>query len=139
MMDRIVLAFGTALVGAIATSSWQQVNDAVIAMWRRARPRESDEIEAELRSLRAEIVQARLAGDGETETALQGVWQVKLQQLLRAEPTMATDLQHFMEEVLVPVLAPSERTRISGVIMSGSSHDSSTFTQIGGQISYNWL
>jgi len=36
-----------------------------------------------------------------------------------------------------PALTPAEQTRIGTIIMTGSSHDSSTFTQIGTQTNYN--
>ena len=136
-MDPFVLAFGTALVGAIATSTWQQVRDAVTGIWRRVRPHEADEIGAELDELREHTLQARRVGDTATETALEGAWQVKLQQLLRAEPALASELQRVLEEVLIPSLTPAERTRIGTIVMMGSSHDSSTFNQIGIQTRYN--
>ncbi len=39
--------------------------------------------------------------------------------------------------VLTPALTPAEQARIGKIIMTGSSHDSSTFTQIGTQTNYN--
>jgi len=62
---------------------------------------------------------------------------VRLQHLLRAEPALAAELQRVLEEVLTPALTPAEQTRIGTIIMTGSSHDSSTFTQIGTQANYN--
>jgi hypothetical protein len=136
-MDPVVLAFGTALVGAIATSTWQDVRDAVTGIWRRARPHKADEIGAELDKLREQILQARRGGDTATETALEGVWQVKLQQLLRAEPALAAELQRVLDEVLTPSLTATEQTRMGAITMTGSSHDSSTFNQIGIQTHYH--
>lgn len=52
-MDPIVLAFGTALVGAIATGTWQQVSEAVTGLWRRVHPRqEVGDIRTEVDELR---------------------------------------------------------------------------------------
>jgi hypothetical protein len=51
-MDPIVLAFGPALVGAIATDAWPRVREAVTGLWRRGHPRRKpDGIGAELDEL----------------------------------------------------------------------------------------
>jgi len=137
-MDPIVLAAGTALVGAIATDTWQQVREAVTRLWRRVHPQQkADEIGTELDELREQMLLARRDGDSGTEKALEGVWQVKLQELLRADPAVAAELRRVLDQVLVPALTPAEQTRIGTIIMTGSSHDSSTFTQIGAQIRYD--
>jgi hypothetical protein len=136
-MDPVVTAFGTALVGAIATDAWQQVHEAVVGLWRRVNPRREDEhIGAELDELREQVLVARRDGDAGTERALEGAWQVQLQQLLRADPTLAEELQRVLDQVLTPALTPAEQARVGTIIMTGSSHDSSTFTQVGTQVNY---
>ena len=56
-MDPVVAAFGTALIGAIATDAWQQVREAVTGLWRRVHPRrEDDGIGAELDELREQVL-----------------------------------------------------------------------------------
>jgi hypothetical protein len=137
-MDPIALAFGTALVGAIATSTWQQVREAVTGLWRRGHPQQKpDDIGSELDELREQALLARRDGDKDTERALEGAWQVRLQQLLRADPTLDAELRQVLNQVLTPALTPAEQTRVGTIIMRGSSHDSSTFTQIGTQTNYN--
>jgi hypothetical protein len=137
-MDPVVLAFGPALVGAIATDTWPRVREAVIGLWRRVHPRQkADDIGTELDELREQVLQARRDGDAGTERALEGAWQLRLQQLLRADPDLAAELQRVLDQVLTPALTPAEQTRIENIIMTGSSHDSSTFTQIGTQTNYN--
>ena len=137
-MDPIVLAFGTALVGAIATDTWQQVREAVTGLWRRLHPQQkADDIGTELDDLREQVVLARREGDTGTERALEGAWQVKLQQLLRADPALAAELRRVLDQVLTPALTPAEQARVGTIIMTGSSHDSSTFTQIGTQTNHN--
>jgi hypothetical protein len=137
-MDPIVLAFGTALVGAIATDAWQQVHEAVTGLWRRVHPRQkADGIGTELDDLREQVLLARRDGDTGTERALEGAWQVRLQQQLRADPALAAELRRVLYQVLTPALTPAEQSRVGTIIMTGSSHDSSTFTQIGTQTNYN--
>ncbi len=137
-MDPIVLAFGTALVGAIATSTWQQVRQAVTGLWRRVHPRqEAGGIGTELDDLREQVLQARRDSDTGTERALEEAWQLRLQQLLRADPALADELRRVLDYVLTPALTPAEQARIGTIIMTGSSHDSSTFTQIGTQTNYH--
>ncbi len=103
-------------------------------MWRRgpAWP-EADNIGTELDELREQVLLARRDDDTSTEGALEGAWQVRLQQLLRADPAMADELRRVLEQVLTPALTPAEQTRVGNITMTGSSHDSSTFTQIGTQ------
>ena len=136
-MDRIVLAAGTALIGAIVGDAWRQVREAVAGLWRRGHHQQQPgDIGAELDDLREQLLQARRDGDTATEQALEGAWQVKLQQLLRADPTVAAELQRVLDQVLTPALSPAGQTRIGTIMMTGSSHDASTFTQIGTQASY---
>jgi hypothetical protein len=138
VMDPVVLAFGTALVGAIATSTWQQVREAVTGLWRRVHLRQkTDDIGTELDELREQVLLARRDGDTGTERALEGAWQVRLQQLVRADPALAPELRRVLDQVLTPALTPAEQARVGTIIMTGSSHDSSTFTQIGTQTNYN--
>lgn len=132
-MDPVVAAFGTALVGAIATDAWQQVREAVTSLWRRVYPQRKDDIGAELDELRQQVLVARHDGDADTERALARAWQVRLQQLLRADPALAAELQRVLDQVLTPALTPAEQTQVGTIIMSGSSHDSSMFTQTGTQ------
>jgi hypothetical protein len=136
-MDPVVLAFGPALVGAIATDTWQQAREAVTGLWRRAHPQKEADIRSELDELREQVRLARRDGDSDTERSLEGAWQVRLQQLLRANPALTAELRRVLDEVLTPALTPAERTRVGTIIMTGSSHDSSTFTQIGMQTNYN--
>jgi hypothetical protein len=135
-MDPVVAAFGTALVGAIATDAWQQVREALTGLWRRVHPRRGDDVGAELDELREQVLAARRDGDASTERALEGAWQLRLQQLLRADPALAAELQRVLDQVLTPALTPAEQARVGTIIMTGSSHDSSTFTQIGTQANY---
>jgi hypothetical protein len=136
-MDPVVAAFGTALVGAIATEAWKQVREAVTGLWRRVHPRrEDDGIGAELDELREQVLAARRDGDARMEGALEGAWQLRLQQLLRADPDLAAELRRVLDQVLTPALTPAEQARVGTIIMTGSSHDSSTFTQIGSQVNY---
>jgi hypothetical protein len=138
IMDPIVLAFGPALVGAIATDAWPRVREAVTGLWRRGHPqRKADDTGTELDELREQVLLARRDGDTDTERALEGAWQVRLQQLLRADPTLADELRRVLDQVLTPALTPAEQVRVGTIVMTGSSHDSSTFTQIGTQTNYN--
>ena len=135
-MDPIVLAFGPALVGAIATDTWPRVREAVTGLWRRVHPQKADDIGTDLDELREQVLAARRDGDIDTERAFEGAWQVRLQQLLRADPALAGELRRVLDQVLTPALTPAEQARVGTIIMTGSSHDSSTFTQIGTQVNY---
>jgi hypothetical protein len=134
-VDPLVVAFGTALVGAMATDVWQRARASVVTLWRRAHPQHA--VEADLETLRGQVLDARQAGRADTEQALTGVWQGRLQQLLLDEPTLAAELRRVLDDTLTPVLTPAEQARIGTLIMTGTSHDSSTFNQVAGnQITY---
>lgn len=70
-MDPIVLSAGTALVGAIATDTWERARAAVVALWRRARPDQADVIDEELAESRRLLLTAREEGDTEAEPGRQ--------------------------------------------------------------------
>lgn len=136
-MDPIVVAFGTALVGAMATDVWQRARASVVALWRRAHPQQAGTVEADLEALRAQVLDARQAGRADIEQALADVWQGRLHQLLLDEPTLATELRRVLDDTLTPMLTPAEQSRVGTLIMTGTSHDSSTFNQVAGnQITY---
>ena len=133
VVEPIAEAFGTALIAAMATDTWQQARKAVAALWRRVRPLESaDTVEGELESLRDRILAARQAGRADTEQALAGVWQSRCQALLLDDPALAAELWQVLGEILTPMLGLAERTRIGEIVMMGSSHASSTFNQVAG-------
>jgi len=132
-MDPLVVAFGTTLVGAVATDTWQQVRDAVTGLWRRVHPQQADGIGAELDVLREDIVAARQAGDTDTERDLEGAWRVKLQLLLRADPNLAEELQRVLDEVLIPALAPAEQARVQTII-TGTASGNAHLSQAGGDV-----
>jgi hypothetical protein len=136
-VDPIVVAAGTALVSAMATDVWQQARARVVALWQRVHPQQADTVEADLEDLRSQVLDARQAGRTDTELALTGVWQGRLQQLLLDEPAVAAELRRVLDEALTPVLMPVEQARIGTLVMRGSSRDSSTFNQVAGnQITY---
>ena len=135
-MDPIAQAAGTALVQAIATDAWQQVKQAVSRLWRRVHPGRADRVSGDLDELRTQVLRARADGDAGTEQALEGAWQLRLQELLRTDPALAADLGQVLDQVLTPALPAAAQARIGTILMTGTSRDSSTFTQIGTQVNY---
>jgi transketolase len=124
-MDPIVVAFGTALVGAVATDTWQKAKDAVTGLWGRVRPDRAEGISTELDALRQDVLEARRDGNSATEQDLEEIWQRKVQQLLRQNPTLAAELQRVLDTVLTPALPAAEQGKIQAVITgtaSGNAH-----------------
>ncbi|GIG88758.1 hypothetical protein [Plantactinospora endophytica] len=130
-MDPVVAAFGSALVAAMATDTWQWARTAVAELWRR-RNSGAEAIDGELVTLRQRILDAREADRTDGERALAAVWQGRLQELLFDDPTLAAELQRILNETLLPMLAPADRARIGQITMSGESRDNSTFNQFVG-------
>jgi flagellar motor component MotA len=128
-VEPIAVVFGTALVAAMASDSWQQAHKAVAALWRRiCSPWHVRAIEGELEELRELVLTARRAGRADTEQALAGVWQDRCQDLLRDDPGAAAELG----QVMSMMLAAAERAWTGQVIMTGSSCGSGTFNQVAG-------
>jgi hypothetical protein len=135
-VDPLAVAFGTALVAAMATDTWQQAHAAVAALWRKARSsRRAKAVAVDLKAmkgLRGQVVSARQASRVDAERALAETWQGRLQELLADDPGLAGEVRRVLDETLTPMLAPAERTRVGQIIMTGSSHDASTFNQVAG-------
>lgn len=124
-MDPLVQAAGTALIGAMVNSGWQEARTAVVAWWRKVHPGHADTIEAELDSVRTLVLAARERGDGDTamEQALAGTWQRQLQQLLDQDPAVGTGLQRLLEEHLTPALPAAEQAQVQQIIINAHAHD----------------
>jgi hypothetical protein len=122
-MDPLVLAAGTALIGAMATDAWQQTRTAVVAWWRKLHPGRADAVGAELDTARAQVLAARERGDEDTEQALAGTWRLRLQQLLDQDPAAAPGLQRLLEEHLTPALPAAEQTLVQQIIIKAQARD----------------
>jgi len=128
-MDPVVMAVGTAVVGAMATDAWQQARSVVGRWWRKARPgedgaQEAQQVEAELERVRPQIVGARERADADTEQALVGAWRLRLQQLVDADPQAGEELRQLLEEV-TGLLPDQERGQVRQVVINAQSHGSS--------------
>ncbi|MFI5882966.1 hypothetical protein [Streptomyces sp. NPDC051554] len=130
-MDPIVLAAGTALVGAMATDAWQQVRTSLVELWRRARPEQAEVIDAELGAVRAHVLTARESGDADTEQTLVSDWQLRLQALLRANPAVANELRQLLDTHLTPLVSADERSRIATLVMRAEASGSGRVYQAG--------
>ncbi|MEV4379310.1 hypothetical protein [Streptosporangium sp. NPDC049644] len=130
-MDPIILAAGTALVEAMAADLWQQARAGVVALWRKVHPEKAEVIEGELAEVRSQILTARDQGDTDTEQALKGSWQIRLQQLLREDPSLAEELQQILDKVLTPVLAPAEQERVGSIVMKATARGHGRVYQAG--------
>jgi hypothetical protein len=108
-MDPLELAAASAVVSALATDGWQQARDAVVRLWRRARPAHVAAIESDLDDTRAELT------DAPGEAAEQGLvadWERKLRRLVAADPSVALELRRVLDEELTPLLPSAEQERI---------------------------
>jgi hypothetical protein len=117
-MDPLAQAAGTALIGAMVSSGWQEARAAVVAWWRKLHPGRADTIEAELDSARTLILAARERDDMDIEQALAGTWQRQLQQLLDQDPAIVPGLQRLLEEHLTPALHASQQAQAQQTIIN---------------------
>ncbi|MEU0645992.1 hypothetical protein [Streptomyces umbrinus] len=114
------MAAGTALVGAMATDAWEQIRDAMVALWRRARPERAEAVGSELEELRNQVLDARSHDDNDTEDALTGAWRIHLQQLLRQNPALVVELRHVLDHHLTPALSEEVQARVQSIVQSAT-------------------
>lgn len=94
-------------MGAIATDTWERARAAVVALWRRARPDQADVIDEELAASRRLLLAAREEQDAEAEEELVSDWRIRLQSLLRHDPSAAAELRALLAAELAPPDASS--------------------------------
>ncbi|MGW0735013.1 hypothetical protein [Streptomyces sp. NPDC002851] len=98
MLDELVLAGGTAVVGAMATDSWTLARARVAELFRRRGGEDRQQaIEGQLDS-NARLV-AEAEDSDEVRQTLLPMWQLELRSLLRRDPEAADELRALIEEV----------------------------------------
>jgi hypothetical protein len=105
------------VVALLATDAWEKAKASVGALWRRVRPDRADVIEEELTQARVSLLDARASGDQGLEGALARVWQSRLADFLIANPGLADQFRNSLDDVLIPALSVSERTRTGKIEM----------------------
>lgn len=115
---------GTTVVALMATDAWSATRDRVVALWRRFRPADSEDVEAALDETREQVILAR-EGEGGTEDRLAGEWQGRMMLLLATDPATAPALERVLREAR-EFLPPGEQSSIGSVRISahatGNSH-----------------
>ncbi|WP_067461167.1 hypothetical protein [Actinomadura macra] len=137
-MEPRVEAVGKALVEVMATDAWPRAFGACAEA---LAPMGGDEIVERLIETRARVEDAHARGDDEIEARCVAEWLHRLTEILIREPGFASVLQHLLNEVLTPLLAPSERghyrmigmtNRVEGhYVFGGDIHGGSIGQSIG--------
>ncbi len=98
MFEDLVLAGGTAVVGAMATDSWTLARARVAELFRRhGGEGRQQAIEGQLDSNAALVAEAE-DGDEVRQTLLP-LWHLELRSLLRRDPAAAEELRALVEEI----------------------------------------
>lgn len=90
---------GAAIVGAMATDTWNRTRDGMVALWRHVHPERADSVGAELEAGREDLLAARANGDELSEAELRTEWQGRVRRLLVENPSVAATLRELLEEV----------------------------------------
>lgn len=134
-MDPNVAATATAaadvLVRAMSTDAWQQIQAAMVALWRRALPEMADGIEAELAEAHAEVLATRDSGDEATEGDLAAAWRLRIRRLLEADPAVLDELTLVLNDALT-ALDGDERVRNSPYNVQVTAEGHGRIYQVGG-------
>ncbi|GLX48594.1 hypothetical protein Shyhy01_15440 [Streptomyces hygroscopicus subsp. hygroscopicus] len=89
---------GTAIVGAMATDTWNRTRDGIVALWRRAHPEGTEQVGSQLDATRDDLLNARARGDELSEAELRAEWQGRVRRLLVEHPDLAATLRALLEE-----------------------------------------
>ncbi|NNN31009.1 hypothetical protein HLK59_11625 [Streptomyces sp. S3(2020)] len=118
------------VVGLMATDAWQRTRDGVVALWRRVRPVQADEIGTALEETREEILAAQQEGDTEGTQDLERDWRRRLRRLLAADPSIAQDLEDVLAEARAS-LPEGERPPVPAVQMHAHASGHARIYQAG--------
>ncbi|MFI8083408.1 hypothetical protein ACIF6L_21735 [Kitasatospora sp. NPDC086009] len=97
MLQELILAGGTTVVGAMATDSWAAARDGVARLFRHRGEERQSAIEAQLDSNAALVTRA-----GNIERARQGLvplWVLELESLVDEYPEAVTELRVLISEI----------------------------------------
>jgi hypothetical protein len=112
-VNGLTLMAGAAVVGALATSRWQEVRSAVTGRLRAGNAWDDhgtlDQFVMESRRI---IDAARQTGDQTAEQRLADDWARRLQIFLMTEPGLDAELRGVVFNVLLPVLPRREQVRV---------------------------
>ncbi|MEV7283671.1 hypothetical protein AB0O01_03715 [Streptomyces sp. NPDC093252] len=110
---------GTTIVTLLASDTWNAARNGMLALWRRVRPGQEEQVAAQLDTSRQELVDARADGDEETEREIAEEWQGRIRRLLVAHPEAATELRSLLGDLAAE--APTTVTVTQRATASGSS------------------
>ncbi|WP_445525311.1 hypothetical protein [Streptomyces cyslabdanicus] len=97
MLEELILAGGTTVVGAMATDSWAVARGGIARLFRRRGEGRQTVIEAQLDNNAALVARAR---DAErVRQSLLPVWQLELESLLDEHPDAADELRELISEI----------------------------------------
>ncbi|WKX69223.1 hypothetical protein [Streptomyces sp. XD-27] len=97
MLEELILAGGTTVVGAMATDSWMAARDGVARLFRGRGEDRQAAIEAQLDNNAALVVRA--ADAERARRSLLPVWLLELESLLDQHPDVAGELRELVSEI----------------------------------------
>lgn len=84
---------GTTVVTLMVTDTWAQTRRGVVALWRRFRPQEAEEVDALLSRSREALL------SGGERSAVESEWQLRLGALLAGHPEAVAALSALLSEL----------------------------------------
>jgi hypothetical protein len=122
----------------MATEAWERARDAVVALWRRARPDRADTVAAELAEVREDVLRARDTGDEEMERVLASDWQHRLRRLVRDDPQLAAELRRVLDYELTPLLPSMSQEQIGSLSIKTTTSGKGRTTILGQGTQHNY-
>jgi hypothetical protein len=134
-MDQDVAELASAaavtMVKLLVTDGWETAKNALLSLWRRARPDHADLVEADLVQVHADLL---ATGQHETEPLRQAIaaeWQGRLARLLAGDPALVTELRRLVEDQLRPALAAQDPEGARTVTMHARAEGGGSVFQAG--------
>lgn len=113
----------------MATDGWQRTKDLVVKLWSRHDATESEAIGRELDAAQEIVVAAHEEDDSEAANAVTAIWQLRFRELVRTDPALAEELRRVLNDELLPVLEPEERSRVGSIVMRANASDNARVYQ----------
>ncbi|MER6731925.1 hypothetical protein [Streptomyces puniciscabiei] len=87
---------GTAFVALLVGEGWQRAREGVVAVWRRYRPQDAEDVSRELESSRRTLLTAARSGDTRVADDTARSWGQQVAGLLGEHPDAADELRELL-------------------------------------------
>jgi hypothetical protein len=125
-LEVLATSAATTLVGLMATDGWKEARSLLSVVWRRARPDQLEEVEADLNSANQIVIAARERDNIAVEQVVRDEWCARIGGLLATKPEAHRDLREALHRMhsLTPQASSTSVSMHADVRDQGRSYQS---------------